>query len=110
MASVGNNINADIANARDSFLTKEEQAYFEELLKSPSDRIIHYHLMKNKAEVLHKKAVELMDNAEAGLYSEEEMAKIERGILHYLMAIEDLHMELIKERNEIPNENNELSR
>lgn len=96
MASIGNNINADYANTRDSFFTAGEMEYYEQLLRSPYERSIRDNMKKEKASFLHRKAVNLIERAEAGEFTDEEMYIVEKMISHYLYAIEDLHMELVK--------------
>ena len=90
MATLGNNVNPKYENTRKSFFSESEQEYFKKLLKDPKERAIHAKLLRQRAELLHEKAMGLINRVEAGEFNEEQMAKVEYEVSHYLAAIEDL--------------------
>jgi hypothetical protein len=99
MATEGNNFSQEYENTRESFFTEGERDRFLEVLQNPYDRQLHYDLLKSNAKELHNKAMDLIERAEAGEFNEEGMLMVEYAISHYLAAIEDVHLELIKERS-----------
>ncbi len=98
MATVGNNMDGKKSHVRDSFFSsKGEKEYFEKLMQDPKERSIHAKALRMNADTLYKKAMDLINRVEAGEFNEEQMAKVEYMISHYLAGIDDLHKELILE-------------
>lgn len=94
MATVGNNTSAKHEHLRESFFTDEERKYFEMIMKDPAERVIHATMLKQNANTLYTKAMELIEMVEGGMIGENEMAEVEYLIAHCLAAIEDVHQEL----------------
>lgn len=102
MATQGNNVSGKYAELRDSFFSDSEKEYFAKIMKNPKDRAIHAKLLRKKADWLYKKAMGLITRVENGEFNEEQMARVEYMIAHYLAAIEDfekvLELELTMDR------------
>ena len=94
----GNNTNGEIAHVRDSYFDSGEKEYLEDLLKDPKEMEIHRELLKEKAEILYRKAKEIMIAVESGELNEDQMAEAEYFLTHLLAAIEDLEKVLVLEK------------
>ncbi len=99
MATCGNNISAEIAQLRDSFFSSEgEQEFLSQLLESPSNRLAVARFSNIPAEKLYKTALDLIENAEAGAFTDEQMNNVEEMLAITLASIDDAHPEMILER------------
>ena len=97
MSSIGNNINAEYSNLRDSFFDSGEKEYLQELLKEKKDKLVHEILLKKDSSFLYKKAKNLINQVEEGRFNDEQMEDVEYMITHLLSAIEDIEKEKQKE-------------
>lgn len=83
-----NNINSDISYIRDTFLSSEMD-YLKEILSNYKNRDYIKNLNKFSSDALIDAAIKLMDNIDSGVYSKDELEKIEKDIILYLSAIID---------------------
>lgn len=83
-----NNINSNIGYIRDTFLSSEMD-YLKEILSSSKNRDYIKNLNKFSSDALIDAAIKLMDNIDSGVYSKDELEKIEKDIILYLSAIID---------------------
>lgn len=97
MSSIGNNINSEYSNLRDSFFDSGEKEYLQELLKEKEDRLVHEILLKKDSSFLYKKANNLINQVEEGRFNDEQMEDVEYMITHLLSAIEDIEKDRQKE-------------
>lgn len=98
MSTLGNNINNKNSYVRDTFFSsKGEQKYLEKMMKYPKEKAIHNSLLRENAENLCKKAMDLIERVEQGEFDEKQMHEVEYLITHYLAGIEDLQKVLEKE-------------
>lgn len=104
MATEGNNFSAEFAHIRDSFFTESEIEQFNKVMENPIDQFVHQHLSKQRAWGLYSKAMNIIQKVEYGEYEDNEMPEVERLLSHYLAAIQDIIMEMEKERTEINND------
>ena len=117
MGSIGNNINSEYANLRDSFFgidshygcadTKAkgngEIDYLKQLLDtSPRARNLHQKFLNMNPKVLYDKAMELITLVDMGQVKNEDLEMVEAQIALLLAGIEDLHLVKILELT--PNE------
>lgn len=89
MSTIGNNGNLKFSQTRDSFFTDSEKEFFTKLLENPKERFIHTQLLRQKVESLYERALNLLNRVESGEFNEEQMAKVEHLIAHYLGTIQD---------------------
>lgn len=97
MSSIGNNINAEYSNLRDSFFDSGEKEYLQELLKEKKDKLVHEILLKKDSSFLYKKAKNLISQVEEGRFNDKQMEDVEYMITHLLSAIEDIEKDNQKE-------------
>lgn len=83
-----NNINSDISYIRDTFLSSEMD-YLKEILSNCKNRDYIKNLNKFSSDALIDATIKLMDNIDSGVYSKDELEKIEKDIILYLSAIID---------------------
>ena len=83
-----NNINSDISYIRDTFLSSEMD-FLKEILSNYKNRDYIKNLNKFSSDALIDSAIKLMDNIDSGVYSKDELEKIEKDIILYLSAIID---------------------
>ena len=71
------------------FFTNGEIEFFRRLLTLPKERNIHFMLRELGSEFLFDNAMQLIDNVEFGIVTEEKMPFVEYKIAHYLAAINE---------------------
>ena len=83
-----NNINSNISYVRDVFLEAESD-YLKKILQDYNAREYIKSLNKFSSDALIDAAIKLMNNIDSGVYSKDELEKIEKDIILYLAAIID---------------------
>lgn len=105
METIGNNTSAEYARVRDVFFGSEgERKNFENLMQNPNEREIHTELLKKSADKLYEMAMDLINRVECGEFNQEQMERVEREIAHYLAAIEDVQLALVKSEDALSSE------
>ena len=100
MGKYGNNSSREYELLREAFFTDSEKQQYEKVMEDPKEREINTRLQNKQAIELYKKATLLIEMAEKGLLDEEEMERAEYIIAHCLAALDDVCLEIIKEKDD----------
>ena len=100
MATIGRNTSKKIADLRDAFFDSHEKDYIEKLYATPEGKALYAKMLRKSVEELYKKAKQLINEVELGMYDEEQMYEAEFKIAFCLAAIEDAQLARILEKDD----------
>ena len=99
MATIGRNMISKIAELRDTFFDSHEKDYIKKLYSTPEGKKIYSKMLRKSVDELYKKAKNLINQVELGVFDEQQMYVAEMKIAFCLAAIEDAQLARILEKD-----------
>lgn len=100
MATIGRNTSGKIAELRDAFFDSHEKDFIIKAYKTPEGKALYAKMLRKSVEELYKKAKQLINEVELGMFDEEQMYEAEVKIAFCLAAIEDAQLARILEKDD----------